>query len=73
MQVQDASKGMAGSQADPAALLRVLMKHGRVEQAAALALQYLKAWQTEVEFLAVPLLCCQHTVKKQAMLMWLLY
>ena len=48
MQVQDVSKGMAGSQADPAALLHVLMKHGRMAQAATLALQYLRAWQTEV-------------------------
>ena len=44
---------MAGSQSDPAALLRVLMKHGRMEQAAALALQSLRAWQTEVTFFAV--------------------
>ena len=40
---------MAGSQADSAALLRVLMKHGRLERAAALALQYLRASQTEVK------------------------
>ena len=53
MQVQDASKGMAGSQVDPAALLRVLMKHCQVEQAAALALQYLRAWQTEVQLLII--------------------
>ena len=58
-QVQDASKGMAGSQADPAALLRVLMKHGRVEQAATLALQYLKAWQTEASFWLLPSTSCQ--------------
>ena len=48
LQVQDASKGMAGLQSDPASLMRVLMKHGRMEQAAAFALQYLKAWQTQV-------------------------
>jgi hypothetical protein len=48
LQVQDASKGMAGSQSDPASLMRVLMKHGRMEQAAAFALQYLAAWQTQV-------------------------
>ncbi len=44
---------MAGSQVDPAALLRVLMKHCQVEQAAALALQYLRAWQTEVQLLII--------------------
>ena len=39
---------MAGSQSDPASLMRVLMKHDRMEQAAAFALQYLTAWQTQV-------------------------
>ena len=28
--------------------MRVLMRHGRLEQAAEIALQYLKAWQTQV-------------------------
>lgn len=57
LQVQDASKGMAGSQSDPASLLRVLIRHGRIEQAAALALQYLRAWQTQVQVLASPSYC----------------
>jgi hypothetical protein len=39
---------MAGSQSDPASLMRVLMKHNRMEQAAAFALQFLTAWQTQV-------------------------
>ena len=56
---------MAGSQADPAALLRVLMKHGRMEQAAALALQYLRAWQTEVRVLTILGMSCQLMFKLQ--------
>lgn len=65
-QVQDARKGMAGFQADPAALLRVLMKHGQMEQAAALALQYLRAWQTEVKLW----LCCVMGCQQQTMVAW---
>ncbi|BDA47676.1 probable nuclear pore complex protein Nup160 at C-terminar half [Coccomyxa sp. Obi] len=44
----DPSKGMAGSAADPAALLRIYIKRGRLEDAASLALTHLHAWQTQV-------------------------
>lgn len=39
---------MAGSAADPAALLRIYIKRGRLEDAASLALTHLHAWQTQV-------------------------
>ncbi len=38
---------MAGSAADPAALLRVYLKHRRLEDAAELVLEHLEAWQSE--------------------------
>lgn len=53
LQVGDASRGMAGSAADPAALLRVFMRRGRLEDAARLALAHLRAWQTQVPLLAL--------------------
>ena len=37
--------GMAGGPADPAALLRVYLKHGRLEDAAGLVLEHLAGWQ----------------------------
>lgn len=46
----DPSKGMAGSAADPVALLRIYIKRGRLEDAASLALTHLHAWQTQVTF-----------------------
>lgn len=39
---------MAGSAGDPAALLRLYMRHGRVRDAAQLALRHLHAWRTQV-------------------------
>ena len=39
---------MAGSQNDPASLMQVLTRHGRLVQAAELALRYLSAWQMQV-------------------------
>lgn len=48
MQDGDASRGMAGSLADPAALLRIYIKHGRLQDAAMLALSHLHAWQSQV-------------------------
>ena len=53
VQVQDASRGMAGSKNDPASLMRVLMRHEKLEQAAELALRYLSAWQTQVRKLCL--------------------
>lgn len=37
--------GMAGAPDDPASLLRVYLRHGRLEDAASLALEHLSAWQ----------------------------
>ncbi len=48
IQEGDQSSGMAGSAADPAALLRIYIKRGRLEDAASLALTHLHAWQTQV-------------------------
>jgi len=45
---------MAGAAADPAALLRIFMRRGRLEDAARLALTHLHAWQTQVT------LTCSH-------------
>jgi hypothetical protein len=39
------SGGMAGAPDDPAALLRVYVRHGRLDAAAELALEHLAAWQ----------------------------
>ncbi len=52
VQGEDASKGMAGSLADPAALLRLYVKHGRLRDAAMVALSHLQAWQSQVSYLA---------------------
>ena len=54
MQVEDPSRGMAGSSADPTALLRIYMKRGRLEDAATLALTHLHAWETQVTTLSKP-------------------
>jgi len=40
-----AAGGMAGGPEDPAALLRVYLRHGRLDDAADLALEHLSAWQ----------------------------
>ena len=61
IQVEDPSRGMAGSAADPAALLRIYMRQGRVEDAAMLALTHLHAWQTQVT-----ITCCWGLKKHQA-------
>ena len=42
-----AAKGMGGSKVDPAALIRVYVKHDRLQDAALLSMRYLNAWQTQ--------------------------
>ena len=54
MQGEGPASGMAGSMGDPAALLRLYMKHGRLRDAAQLALSHLHAWRTQV---SRPLAC----------------
>lgn len=40
--------GMAGGVADPAALLRLYLSHGRLQNAAQLAIQHLTTWHKQV-------------------------
>jgi hypothetical protein len=47
-QGKDASQGMAGALEDPAALLRIYMRHGRLSEAAKLAIRCLHSWQMQV-------------------------
>jgi hypothetical protein len=49
LQAEDAGAGMAGSAGDPAALLRLYMRHSRLRDAAQLALRHLHAWRTQVK------------------------
>ena len=49
--------GMAGGLADPAALLRLYLAHGRLQSAAQLAIQHLTAWHKQVSTHA-RLPCC---------------
>lgn len=46
-QRSDPLAGMGGAGPDPAALLRLLLTYGRLEQAAALAVSYLDYWDKQ--------------------------
>ena len=51
----DGAAGMAGAGPDPAALLRLLLRHGRLEEAAHLALYFLDHWDLKVRPRRLPL------------------
>ena len=52
-QRSDPLAGMGGAGPDPAALLRLLLTYGRLEEAAALAVSYLDYWDKQARIEAI--------------------